>query len=55
MQPEKIEPCIITARQAKEEDKLPEWVVATGKAAYWLSWVLFLKAFIDAVDIVFAK
>jgi len=53
MQPEKIEPCIITARQAKEEDKLPEWVIATGKAAYWLSVVLFLDAFVYAVDFTF--
>lgn len=53
MQPEKIKPCIITARQAREEDKLPEWVVATGKIAFWLSFALFLDAFFYAVDFTF--
>lgn len=53
MQPDKIEPCIITARQAAEEDKLPELAVLIGKVAFWLIVVLFFKAFADAVKLSF--
>ncbi|WP_373325676.1 hypothetical protein [Sporomusa paucivorans] len=53
MQPEKFQRCIITARQAEEEDKLPEWVVTIGNMAFWLSIMLFVKAFVDAVDVTF--
>lgn len=49
MKPQRIEPQLISARQDSEEDKLPKWVVVVGKVAYWLSVVLFFKAFVDAV------
>ena len=51
MQPQKIEPQIITARQAEQENKLHEWLVIVGNIAFWLSVILFINAFIDAVDI----
>lgn len=41
----KIEPQLITVQQAEQEDELPLW----GKVAYWLSVILFFKAFVDAV------
>lgn len=53
MQPVKIEPQIITARQAEEDEKLPPWLVTIGNIAFWLSIMLFVKTFVDAVDITF--
>jgi len=51
VQAQKIEPQIITARQAAQDGKMPWWVVAIGKAAFWLSVALFFKAFADAANI----
>lgn len=45
----KLEPQLITVRKAEQADKLPYWLVVVGKAAYWLSVALFVKASIDAV------
>ncbi len=55
MQPNKIEPQIITARQAEQEDKLPEWAVIIGNITWWLSVILFVSAFIEAIDLCIKK
>jgi len=45
----KIQPSIITARQAQKEDKPSNLV----KAAYWLMAILFFDAFVYAVNVTF--
>lgn len=49
MQVNKIEPQVITIRQAERAYTLPVWLKAIGNMAFWLSVALFLKAFADAV------
>lgn len=49
MQTNKIEQQIITVRQAEQLHKIPGWLDTVGDIAFWLSVILFLKAFVDAV------
>ena len=53
MQANKIEPQLITVQQAEQQDKLPGWLTLVGKMSFWLSVALFLKAFVDAVNLSF--
>ena len=53
MQPEKIEPRVITVRESEAEEQLPEWLRRCCNMVFWFTVILFFKAFVDAVDLSF--